>query len=1078
LAIKSGEVITLKRALPILVIALLCRCGPGVPEEVASNFKSLPKTIDYNFHVKPILADKCYACHGPDENTRQADLRLDIEKAAFGQLPSGHQAVVKNSVGKSALFHRIISNDPETLMPPPDSKLSLNEREKAILIKWIEQGAQWKPHWSFIPVKRPPVPDQVEGWQSNNPIDRFIQESLPQQGLKPSKQAAKERLLRRVTMDLTGLPPTLEEIDGFVNDHTDHAYEKVVDRLLNSPAHAERLTMEWLDVARYSDTHGGSFDGFRKSWPWRDWVIEAFQKNMPYDQFVTEQIAGDLLEKPTNQQKLATSFLRMGQLEGGFGSLPEEFRVEAVLERTALVGKAFLGLTIECARCHDHKFDPISQKEFYQLSAFFNNTVEMGLGPLDGERAPTMFLYDSVEVELLDSLNQEIDMLSKEYQQLLRDFLNHKNSLAIPEESLFTGVHTYSFEKKRKTEKKLSDDTLEDVFILDNNQKVEASEGVTLVNGHSGNAAYFDDEYDQIALNETGLFDTYQPFSAAAWIKTNRTEAGPTQTIMGNSNNYAGDYRGWDMYLDSTRQLRVRLIHRLPDDYIEVVAPIGIEGNCWYHVGMSYDGSGSASGIKLFINGQPKKTRTLHDQLSRSILPVSDWTLTPYPYPLRVGRSYRYWTFDVGLFEGAIDELSLVARQLSSIEMARLAKVKCKPTESQKLEHKKLTNQEIQKKYTELLAVKTSQKNILDSVQQVMVMEEMPHPRPTFLLERGIYNQHGEQVAPGTPTRVMAFEQEFEKNRLGLAGWITDAKNPLTARVVVNRYWQMIFGKGLVQTPDDFGVQGALPTHPQLLDWLAAEFLQAGWNLRHLLKLMVMSNTYRQSSFASEDAREKDPQNKFYARGSSYRWPAEFIRNNALAASGLLVKKIGGPPVKTYQPEGLWTEPEFNSYLASSYKKDTLEALYRRSLYVFNRRFVPPPFMTTFDAVTRDFCEVRRKQTNSPLQALALLNEPQLVEATRILAERVLNSQEGPEKQIKLAYQLSTGVQPTERQLSLLTKFYGQSRDYFSIDQAAADSLLSIGDRPVDISLENDQVAAMAMVASTIFNFDEFYMKR
>ena len=1059
------------------VFLLLFGCGSSLPEEIQSEYDQLPGLIDYNFDVKPILADRCYSCHGPDENTRKAGLRLDSEDEAFAVLASGTRAIVPNKPMKSGIYHRILSDNPEVVMPPPDSKLSLNEHEKAVLIKWIEQGAEWKQHWSFIEVDRPDIPVHQVEWGSN-PIDHFIAAKLDQHGLEPSPDAEKERLLRRVTMDLTGLPPTLDEIESYMNDDSDDAYEKVVDRLLDSEAHAERLTMEWLDVARYSDTHGYSFDGFRTSWPWRDWDIDAFQNNMPYDQFITEQIAGDMLTNATQQQKIATSFLRMGQLEGGAGSIAEEFRTEYVLERTALTGKAFLGLTVECARCHDHKFDPISQKEFYQLSAFFNNTMEMGLAPNDGDRAPTIYLFDSLESILLDSIDLVIHSEKEKMHQVsekVSSIKSYVERFKVPGE--VRDLETFHFDQfetyKKKGKKKVNE-----IIIADGNKKAEVAEGVSLVQGVSGSAAYFDDEYDMVSLKETGLFDTYEAFSAGAWINTNREVKGPTQTVLTNSNSYQADYRGWDLYLDSALQLRARLIHRLPDDYIEVMVPQPVSGNKWEHIGITYDGSGNADGIDLYINGKKKDKVVVFDHLTRSTLPVSGYTQDTIPLALGVGRSYRYWTFDVGLFDGAIDEVNIAARQLSPLEMAILGDNREGIDQQMISEHRVLTNNELQEQRQSLSRALTARQNILDTVMQLMVMEEMDEPRKTFILNRGVYDEPLEEVEPGTPTHVLSFNSEFEQNRLGLAQWITHRKNPLTARVAINRYWQMLFGKGLVKTSEDFGIQGALPSHPELLDWLAAEFMESGWDLRHMIKLMVMSSTYRQSSRLTEPLLEKDPQNIYYARGSSYRWPAEFIRDNALMASGLLVDEVGGPPVKTYQPEGLWEEMEFSSYLSSTYKKDTLDDIYRRSLYIFQRRFVPPPFMSTFDAANRELCEVRREITNSPLQALTLLNEPQIVEASRILAERVLREREKLDEQLIFGYRVSTGMEPTDLQMNVLKDQYLSNLEYFTKNNGAADSLLSIGDKPWDHSLDRQKIAAMSLVASTIFNYDDFYMKR
>ncbi len=1060
-----------------IALLYLSGCGSSLPEEVQAEYDELPEYIDYNFHVKPILADRCYSCHGPDENTRKAGLRLDIEEDALAVLTSGSRAIVPKKLSKSSLYHRILSANSEEVMPPPDSKLSLNDEEKAVLVKWIEQGAEWKQHWSFIEVERPEVPETPNEWV-NNPIDQFVLARLDEVGLDPAPQAEKERLIRRVTMDLTGLPPTIEEVESFLNDKSANAYEKVVDRLLASEAHAERLTMEWLDVARYSDTHGVSFDGFRNSWPWRDWVISAFHENKPYDKFIAEQIAGDMLEDATKQQKIATSFLRMGQLEGGFGSIPEEFRVEYVLERTALTGTAFLGLTMECARCHDHKFDPISQKEYYQLSAFFNNTMEMGLAPLDGERAPTIYLFDSLETILLDSIELVINSEKEKFDIIsskVSSIKAYADDFEIPDK--VADLRIYHFDDLSNYKRK-NKDKVEEIIIADGNTKAVASEGVSLVEGISGRAAYFDDEYDLVSLEEAGLFDTYEAFSASAWIRTNREDRGPTQTILTNSNNYAADYRGWDLYLDSALHLRARLIHRLPDDYIEVMVPVPVKSQDWQHVGITYDGSGQAKGIDLYLNGRKMDKTVEFDHLTRSMLPISDFTLDTISLPLQAGRSYRFWTFDVGLFDGAIDEISLAERQLSSLEMAILANSSEDIDEEMIREHRQLNSDELLRQRLSLAEALTSKKNILDTVMQIMVMEEMDEPRKSHVLNRGVYDEPLDEVTPGTPQQVLAFGEEFEQNRLGLARWITDRKNPLTARVAINRYWQMLFGKGLVKTAEDFGIQGALPSHPELLDWMAAEFMESGWDLRHMLKLMVMSSTYRQSSRLTDELLEKDPQNIYYARGSSYRWPAEFLRDNALAASGLLVDEVGGPPIKTYQPEGLWKELEFNSYLGSTYKKDTLDKIYRRSLYIFQRRFIPPPFMSTFDASTREFCEVRRDVTNSPLQALALLNEPQIVEASRILAERILHEEKDLENQLTFGYRLSTGIKPTGLQMNIMKDQYRANLEYFRQNTGAADSLLSIGDRPWDSTLDKQRIAAMSMVASTIFNYDDYYMKR
>ena len=1048
--------------------------------------EDIPDKIDYNHHVKPILSDRCYQCHGPDEETRKAGLRLDIEKEAFKRLESGKKAFVKHSPGKSEAIHRLVSDDPDYQMPPPESKLSMSNEEVAILVKWLDQGAEWKPHWSFIPVGEVDVPDVTDEYVAVNPVDNFIIQKLTSHDLSPNSEADKERLLRRVTMDLTGLPPTIEEIDAFIADNSESAYEKVVDRLLASDAHAERLTMEWMDVARYSDSHGVSFDGSRNSWPYRDWIIDAFKSNMPYDEFMTTQIAGDLLDDPTIDDLIATSFYRMGQLEASAGSIAEEFRIEYVAERTGLTGTAFLGLTVECARCHDHKFDPISQKEYYQLSAFFNTTTEMGLGPTDDDRPPTLQLFkpeervaiDSIQ-ELMACVEQDIALRQEELEAIVTFINNTAPETEMPglvDSVAFDAIT--DFKKKKKKKKKDAEDKFEDIKIVDGSEEIEATLGVTAEPGKHGTAACFDEEYDYISIKGEEGFEMNEAFSVSAWIHTIQSEYGPSQTIIGNSKHYGADYRGWDLWLDSSRHLHARLIHRLPDDFIEVQSRQIIQADDWVHTGFTYDGTGKAEGLELYVNGSRITDTVLADCLTRTIVPIDDYTMEPDSTSIRIGKSYRLWTYDIGMFKGSIDEVRIFDREVSEVDMARLGESEQTFSRDQQYWHRVQQDEQWLSLQDSLAALRGLKRLVLDSVEEIMVMQEMAQPRPTYLLERGLYNEHGEQVNTGTPEYVLPFGDEYPQNRMGLAMWLTDPANPLTARVAINRYWQLIFGKGLVRTAEDFGNQGESPTHPELLDWLAGEFVQSSWDLRHMIKLMVMSATYRQSSHADERTYRIDPENTLYARGPSYRWPAEFIRDNALASSGLLIDSIGGPPVKPYQPDGLWLELAETSYDLASYEKDTLDALYRRSLYTFQRRFSPPPFMSVFDASDREICRMRRELTNSPLQSLFLLNDPQIVEAARILAERVACEADEPEEQIELSYRLCTSVRPTDDKMDILKDLYAAALDNYCNNDADADSLLMIGDRPWDQSLDKSQIAALTIVSSTIINSDDTYMKR
>ncbi len=1070
----------------ICIILIFTNCSGPLPNEIKKEGETLPEYIDYNFHIKPILSDRCYTCHGPDPETRKAGLRLDIEEEAFKKLKSGNFAFVKGSINKSEVVKRLVSQDPDKIMPPPESELKISNREIALIAKWINQGSEWKEHWSFFPVEKALLPTLQNNWSRYNPIDNYIQEQLIQKGLQPSKEADKEHLIKRVTMDLTGLPPSPEESDAFINDPSNSAYETVVDRLLESDAFAERMAMEWMDVARYSDSHGVSFDGYRTSWPYREWLINAFKKNRSYKEFITHQLAGDLIENADDQSTIATAFLRMNPLEASAGSIPEEFRLEYVNERASVTGTALLGLTLECAKCHDHKFDPISQKEFYKVSAFFNTTEEYGLAPTDSDRAPTLILLSDKKKRNIDSLSNLLIDQEKALTKLKNDnIILNKYKTSLPKGAPIKHLANYAFNsiqpyrKEIKHKKKKKKKEYLELQKLDNNEKAEANLKVTLSDGKFGKAAFFNEEYDIIKLRDIGEFETHQPFSISTWINTNKDAVGSSQTIIGNTGHVFEYHRGWDLALDSNNHLRVRLIHRLPDEIISVVSNIPVTENTWHQVGFTYDGSKSANGIVLFLNGNKIENQIQYDQLRRSIIPISGETMKPDTIPLVVGKSNRLWMDDLGMFQGSIDEISIYDRQLSQWDMVQLAFSDHIPTEELMHDHWFLYDISFNKKRKRIQEIRINIDSILNSAEELMVMEEMKEPRKTYVLQKGLYNLKGELVEPGGISKVMAFSNSLPKNRLGLSLWLFDPNNPLVSRVAVNRYWQMIFGKGLVKTSEDFGSQGSRPSHPNLLDWLAKDFIDHDWNVKHLIKQMVMSNTYRQSSYCSEKSRQLDPENIFLARSPSYRWPAEIIRDNALKASGLLVEEIGGPSVKPYQPDGLWKEVLMASSKLATYEPDTGKNLYRRSLYTFSRRFAPNPFMINFDATPREICTIRRNITNTPLQALTLLNDPQFVEASRILSERVQKQfPDSIENQISLAFRLSTGIKPDAAQLKILNNHYRTTLERFVAFPTMADSILLVGNKPFDKSLPKENTAALTMVVNTIFNFDESFMKR
>lgn len=1061
----------------LIVVLLITACQPSTPADVQEAMAQLPDQIDFNMHVKPILSDRCFACHGPDEKTREGDLRLDLEAHAFGKLPNQHTAFAKNSLRNSAAIQRILSEDEELSMPPPSSNLSLTAEEKATLIKWVQQGAEWKDHWSFIPPEKPEVPQITErDWTQANPIDNFIQASLVRKDISPNTAASKERLLRRVSIDLTGLPPSIEQMDEFLADTSDDAYEKVVDRLLGSISYAERMTMEWLDIARYADSHGLHADGWRYMHPWRDWVIEAFNKNMPYDQFIGWQLAGDMLPDATREQKLATAFHRNHPMTAEGGVVDEEFRLEYVFDRTNTTATAILGLTMECARCHDHKFDPISQDEYFQLSAFFNNVKELGMTGDDGNYGPSLLLpSEATERELAD-IQQFIAQKEQEMEQLKQSVKEQGLASKVNQAVRSLRPSVFLPMESRQPMTKGNNDW------LDGGRQSSIAKSVEMVydEDRQGKVLSLDDEYDNFVIQRVGLFDVHQAFATGLWINTVQKDSTKTQVIMGTAGNKNNFWRGWDFYLNEKNQLSARLIHSLPHNYIQLTSEQPLDTDKWYHVAFTYDGTGKAEGLELFVNGKTVPTRIEYNQLYKNILPVHSGNHQLAQTPIRVGKSGRAFTGESGVFMGKVDDLAVFNRLVSPLEIGKLAGLSDSELGADAwLADQLLKSGDFKRLHRERSAAIQKRISILDTIPEVMVMEEMSSPRTTYVLNRGQYDSPMHEVEAATPEAVLEFPEDLPRNRLGLTQWLFSAENPLTARVAVNRYWQLFFGKGLVKTPQDFGNQGALPSHPALLDWLAVEFRESGWDVKALHKLIVMSNTYRQSSIADDALREIDPYNDLLARGPSHRWPAEIIRDNALAAAGLLNKKVGGASVKPYQPEGLWIDLGNFSHKLLHYKQDQGDDLYRRSMYTFIRRTSPPPAMTIFDAPSREVCTIQREITNTPLQALVLLNDPTFVEAARVMAERM--QKEGGEElaeRIIYAFRLFTGRKPSAEEVQVLSNLFEKEKKRFAAAPAQAQETLSIGDYPIDPNLDPVQTAAYAMVSSMMINHDEFYMKR
>ena len=1068
----------MKPSLPFKVLLFIAglvifsSCGSDLEGEYLDIYQSLnDEEISYNEVIRPILSDRCFSCHGPDANMRKAGLRLDLPQAAISGLESGNgSAIFPRNTNKSLLVSRIFSEDSETMMPPPENQLSLTEKEKVLLFKWIEQGAKYEDHWAFSTPIKQAVPTLEDNYTSFNNIDNYIAQKLSSQNLSQSEIASKERLIRRVSMDLTGLPPSIEEIQNFINDNSVDAYEKVVDRLLKSNAYGERMTMEWLDLARYADSHGMHADGYRMMWPWRDWVINAFNKNMPYDEFVTLQIAGDMLPNPTYEQKLATAFNRNHTMTAEGGAIDEEFRLLYVYDRTETFATAFLGLTVGCARCHDHKFDPISQKEFYQMTAFFNNVKELGMTGDDGNYGPLLPIMSAEKTVQLETLEKSIDEqnevieMTKQQVASVADFIAEVPTEENTKNRIFYGKIDKLADKK-----------------LDNNKDFTARENSKLVAGYKGKAAIFTGEYDELYINAVDNFQAYDPFSASLWINTSKKEKLKSQSLLCTSGNKNNFWRGWEFFLDENNRLNLQLINTLPHNYLHVRSNDSIDINMWHNVSFSYDGSAKAEGIQLYINGENLETTIEFDQLYKDIIPVgSGGHKVHEKKPIRVGKAYRAFTGEDGVFLGKIDEIKIYNKALSALEVIQIAKPDQKDfTQDLVKEFHAINNPKVDKESKKLQGLIKNKFELFEHIDEVMVMEESEQPRKSYVYNRGEYTQPTDRVFPQTPAVLPTFTDDLSNDRLGLSQWLFSSENPLTARVTVNRYWQLIFGTGLVASANDFGLQGSRPSHPKLLDYLAVEFQEHDWDLKWLIKEMVMTYTYRQSSKITPSHQDLDPSNKLLARSPSYRLQAEMIRDNALAASGILVHDEGGESVKPYQPDGLWIEKSSFSHVLLNYKQNLGDSLYRRSLYTFVRRTSPHPAMTIFDAPNREVCTIKRENTNTPLQALVLLNDPQFVEAARVMAERI-QAEAGTNlrDQIQYAFRLTTSRTAKNDELDILEELYGKQLRHYTNNKPDATALLSVGDFRFPENVDEAKTAALTSIASTLINHNEAYMKR
>lgn len=1011
--------------------------------------------VNFARQILPILSDRCFTCHGPDASSRKADLRLDTPQGAFADR-GGRWPIVPGKPKDSLVIQRI--SDPDSPMPPHESGKTLSAAEKALLTRWIAEGAEYGRLWSFEPLPSKIKVPVVKGTWAKDDLDRFILQRLNSVGLTPTRPAPPERWLRRVTLDLTGLPPTESEVLAF---RAKQDYEKVVDRLLASPHFGERMAVDWLDAARYSDSYGYQSDLLMPTWPYRDWVVKAFNENLPYDQFLTEQIAGDLLPSAARDQILATAFNRLHRQSNEGGSITQEFKTEYAVDRVSTFGTAFLGLTLGCARCHDHKFDPITQKEFYQLFAYFNSINEFGL-ILSSEIVPTPSLLLPIpeQEQQLGELKAQVGAANRTLSEAAQTSAERYRQwiAAKPEIRAIPGLLG-----------NFSLDAYTDKFVDANGGQAFGQKigNPKVVDGVKGKALELDGDNGIVFRGLPGR-ERWDSFTWSFWVNDPR-QTGPVVLLHRTGGTDVG-FCGLDLMLENG-YLTARVMRHWPGNAVAVKSKIQVPKDKWSHVGWSYDGSSRAAGLRLFLNGKPLPTSVVVDRLWKKISAYGD--LGPSGGEWSFGQRFR----DAGFKGGKIDEVAFANRALSEIEVAHLFDGRAL-TDPQANLHDYFVaaiDPKVLAARSELQKAHQSLVGFEEGIREISVMEEATPQIPAYLLARGAYNAPKEKVSRGVPAALPRMKPG-PSNRLDLAKWATRPDHPLTARVAVNRLWQMVFGVGLVETSENFGTQGSQPSHPELLDFLARRFVNEGWDVKKTLKHFVLSATYRQDSVRPKTQSGKagsqvDPLNRLYARGPSNRLSAEMIRDTALAASGLLNAKLGGAPVNAYQPAGIWTE---NNSMTPSFVQSTGTDLYRRSLYSTWKRTTPVPSMMMFDATSREACSMRRPTTNTPLQALVLLNDIQFVEAARVLAEKTLESKRG----IDFAFVRLAGRKPDASEAAVLNRTIREQRAIFAADPPSAAKLIAVGASKANPALNPVELASMTVAVQTILNADAVIWKR
>jgi mono/diheme cytochrome c family protein len=1037
--------------------------------------------VQFNRDIRSMMSENCFACHGPDANARKAGLRLDTKEGLFEKTPKRGPAVVAGKPEQSELWKRITATSPDDVMPPPESHKTLKPEQRELFKQWILGGATWQGHWAYLKPERPAVPDaaklkaQSSKFKIENPIDAFVLAKLQSKGLKPNSEADRRTLARRVSLDITGLPPTQETVEAFVKDKSPDAYGKLVKQLMASSKWGEHRARYWLDAARYADTHGLHFDNYREMWPYRDWVIKAFNSNMRFNVFTIKQLAGDLLASPETDDLVASGFQRCNMTTNEGGTIDEENLANYANDRVTTTGWVFLGMTLNCAACHDHKFDPILQKDFYAMEAFYRNTTQP---PKDGnskDSTPSVLVPQTPEdAKRWAALPKEMEVTKKEIDQRRSDarpaFTNWIAS-AKPEE----------FDKDIPTKNltvhvPLNERVSNTVFVAAGPvQRIPLAGTQEWVDGRLGPALVLN-KTNNLDLGDAGDFDRTNAFSYGAWVRVSKAE--------GNAGILARmdvdkDYRGWDLY-QNDKKFSVHIVSKWPDNALKVSTKADtIKEKTFQHVFVTYDGSGKAKGVKIYVDGVEAPLKVDSDKLKGTIRT---------PTTLRVGQRSKGHELE----RGRIQDVRVYSRKLDAKEVSALAKVvpvrealtlaagkRTKEQNDSIFDYWLITRDPVYVERDKHYAgLKAEQDAIKERNPITHVQREKTNSMPMAnILFRGQYDKPKDKVTAATPGVLHAWPKDAPTNRLGLAQWTISPENPLTARVTVNRFWQEVFGIGLVKNAEDFGTTSEPPSNQDLLDWLAVEFVESGWDVKHMFELMVMSSAYRQSADVTPEKFEKDPQNRLLSRGPRFRMDAEMVRDYALAVSGLLTEKIGGPSVKPYQPDGLWEAVAMPESNTKKYKRDTGDALYRRSLYTFWKRAAPPATMDIFNAPSREVCSVRRERTNTPLQALATLNDPQFVEAARVLAEKALATGRRDDEALDEMAQRLLARPLTAKEKSIVKGTLADMNSFFAKNPDAAKEFLATGESKPSDKVPAPQLAAMTMVANQLMNLDEVLNK-